>query len=113
MATFWATFGNVDNRARTGGTLPVMKGRHAVGLEPLSVSGTSQVIQFNSADWVASLAGTVTLQADGAVWVAIAATPVAVKGVAGVTDGVTFYIGTNERLDLTVEVNDKIAVIAA
>ncbi len=113
MATFWATFAAVENRARSGGTLPVMKGRGAVGLEPLTTTTGSLVIQDASGDWSAPRNGTVTIQTDLAQWVAIAASPTAIVGVANTTAGVDFYLAANERLELTVETGDKIAVIDA
>ncbi len=113
MATFWATFANVDNRARSGSTLPVMKGRGALGLEPLTTTSGSKKVQSSGADWSASRAGNVTLQASAAVWVEIAASPTAVAGVAETSDGTTFYLAANERVELTVETGDSVAVIDA
>ncbi len=114
MATFWATFANVENRARSGGTLPVMRGgTGALGLEPLTTSSSSQNVQNGAGDWTASRDGNITIQSSAAVWLAIAASPTAVAGVAGSINGVHFYLAANERLELTVETSDKLAVIDA
>ena len=106
MATFWATFGIVDNRARSGGTLPVMKGRGQLGLTALTTSGSSQIVQRAAADFSAADDGALTFRCDGAVWVMIAAAPTAAAGA-------NFYLAANERLEFSVEAGDKIAVINA
>ncbi len=113
MAIFWVTFAAVENRARSGGTIPVMKGRGAVGLEPLTTTTSTLIAQDAAGDWSAPRNGTVTIQADVALWVHVAAAPVAVKGVANTTVGAAFYLAANERLELTVETGDKLAVINA
>ena len=104
MASFWATFGVVDNRAKSGGTQPVMQGRAQEGMTALTTSGASQIVQRAAVDWVAPDEGAVTMRADGNVWVMIAAAPVAAAAA-------NFFLAANERMEFTVETGDKIAVI--
>ncbi len=106
MATFWATAGIVDNRARSGGTQPVMKGRGMLGLTALTTSGGSQTVQRSGSDWTAIEEGALTCRCDGAIWIMIAASPTAAAAA-------TFYLAANERLEFSVETGDKIAVINA
>lgn len=112
MATFWATHNIVDNRSKTT-TLPVMRGVDAEGLRPITTSGTSQTVQRGGADWTCPNHGYLTIRCDGAVWIHIDASPTAVKGVAGATDPVDWYIPANETWDFSVEPGDKLAVIDA
>ncbi len=105
MATFWATHNIVGNRARTT-TMPVMRGSDAEGLTAITPSGSSQIVQRSGADWTCPNHGFLTIHCDGAVWVHIDPTPVAVAA----TD---WYIPANETRDFEVEPGDKIAVINA
>ena len=106
MATFWLTYGTVDNRARSGGTQPVLHGRSLLGAAALSTSGSSQTIQRAAVDFSMPDHGMITVRSDGAVWVHIAAAPTAAAGVA-------FYLAAAERMEFSVEPGDKIAVINA
>ncbi len=103
MASFWATFNKIDNRALTD-TMPVMRGRDAEGLTVLTTSGTSQIVQRSAADWEAPNHGFVTVRASAAVWMHIAAAPTAVAS----TD---WYIPATETRDFSVQPGDKIAII--
>ncbi len=109
MAVFRSTFGLADsqhiaNRSRTAGGNPVFLGRGANGLDELTTTGTTAKVQDGGGDWSAPQFGYVTMIATGAVWVHVAAAPVAV-----VAKG--FFIEASERLELAVEAGDKIAVI--
>ncbi len=105
MATFWATFSVVENRARKGiEAMPVLQGRGAEGMTALTTSGTSQIVQRSAVDWTAPDTGFVTLRADGAVWVRFAAAPTAAVG----SD---LYVAANERREFSVKNGDKLAVI--
>ena len=106
MATFWATFSTVQNIPRSGGGLKLVKGRDAEGMTALTTSGSSQIVQRSAADWSAPDSGAVSMRANGAVWVHIAAAPTAVAA----TD---HYVAANERIEIAVESGDKIAVINA
>ena len=91
MATFWATFANVDNRAKSGGTPPVLQGRGSLGLTPLTTTGASGIMQRSSTDWIAPRSGNVTLRGSAAAWVQIAAVPEAAPGA-------DLYIALGERI---------------
>ncbi len=103
MASFWATFNKIDNRALTE-TMPVMRGSDAEGLTVLTTSGTSQIVQRSAADWSAPNHGYVVIRASAAVWVHIDPAPVAVAS----TD---WYLPATETRDFSVQPGDKIAVI--
>ncbi len=105
MASFWATFNVVDNRARTE-TLPVTKGSAAEGLTVLTTSGTSQIVQRSAADWETPNHGYLTVRCDAAVWIHIDPSPTA----AASTD---WYIPADETRDFSVEPGEKVAVINA
>ncbi len=106
MSTFLATFAHVDNRGRSGVTQPVLQGRDSLGLTALTTDGTSKIAQRSLADWTATRSGNLTIRANGAVWVQVKAAPVAAAGA-------DLYMASGERLELTVEVGDKIAVTNA
>lgn len=103
MASFWATFNKIDNRAKTN-TMPVMRGADAEGLTVLTTSGSSQIVQRSATDWKAPNHGYVVIRASSAVWVHIDPAPVAVAS----TD---WYIPATETRDFSVKPGDKIAVI--
>ncbi len=109
MATFWATFNVVSNRALTD-TMPVLRGADAEGLRPITTSGTSQIVQRDSGDWTAPNHGYLTVRCDGAVYIHIDTSAVAVSGAVGATDPVDWYIASGERRDFSVEPGQKIAV---
>ncbi len=106
-AVFRATFGLMDsqhmeNRPDRGEHF--FRGRGATGLTELTASGTSGKVQLAAADFAAPRAGYVTMAATTAVWVQIAAVPVAAIG----TD---WFREAKERLTLELVEGDKIAVI--
>ena len=103
MATFWATFNYVENRARTGDTMPVMKGSDAEGMTILTTTGASGIVQRSATDWVAPDRGIVSMRCNGAVWVHVDASPEAAPGI-------DHYLAADERREFSVQTNDKIAV---
>ncbi len=105
MASFWATYNVVSNRALTN-TMPVMKGADAEGLTILTTSGSSQIVQRSATDWKAPSHGYVSVRSDANVWVHIDASPTAVAA----TD---WYIAANAYREFSVEPGQKIAVINA
>lgn len=109
MTVFRATFGLTDNQhvsIKPGPGNPVFRGRGANGLDELTTSGASQIVQDGGGDWTAPQTGYVRMKADGEVWVKIAAAPTA----AAEAD---WDMLASERLELAVEEGDKIAVINA
>lgn len=112
MATFWAGYNIVGNRAKTT-TMPVVRGSDAEGLRPITTSGSSQIVQRVGVDWKSPNHGFITVRCDGAVWIHIDPSPTAVAGAAGATDPVDWYIPANETRDFEVQPGEKIAVIDA
>ena len=106
MATFKATYTQVTVRSGGQAIQPVMDGKGATRLTDLTTSGTSQIVQSGGSDFEAPFAGYITMFANGAVNVQIAASPTAAA-----TAG--FALQSGERLELAVEAGDKIAVIDA
>lgn len=105
MATFRATFCQVQNQTNASGkSMPVLRGRGAVGLTELTTSGTAGNVQSGGSDFTAPRSGYVTVVCDGAVWVKFATDPTAAVGDA-------YYLKADERMEFSLETGDKISVI--
>ncbi len=107
MATFRSTFGIIDSQhvsVRPDRGEGVFVGNLVNGLDELTTSGTSGIVQDGGGDFTAPVAGYVTMKADGPVHVHIAAVPVAV-----VAKGLFLDLG--ERCGAYLLAGDKIAVI--
>ena len=107
MAVFRSTFGLMDsqqNRNRPDRGEHVFSGRGANGLDELTTSGTTGIVQDGGGDFEAPFNGYLTMVCTGACWVHIAEIPVAV-----VAKG--FFMKLDERLKLELVEGDKIAVI--
>jgi hypothetical protein len=70
MATFYATFMTVQNRSARGQEHTIGSGKGAIGPVALTTSGTAQVLQRASANWVMPSHGVVVVYCDGNVRVA-------------------------------------------
>ena len=80
MATFKATFyphTEFTHRAITGSTFIVAPLSGGVRLTDLTTSGSSQVVQYDGADWVANVDGVLSVVCDGAYNIASGEAPVA------------------------------------
>ena len=108
MATFRVSFLTVEQSARsaTGATMPVPSLGSAVRLTDLETSNQSQVMQREGADWVAPRNGFISVFCNGDVNIAANAEPTA-SATAGI------FLPANTRMEVSVEKNDKLAVIDA
>ena len=61
-------------------------------------------MQLAAADWLCADPAYATIKCDGAIWVQVAAAPTAAAATG-------FYLAADERMELAIEVGEKIAII--
>lgn len=102
MSTVKGCFGQVQNSALAGGTMPLFHGASLVGLDDLTSSGSAQTMQRGGSNWAAPGDGYVMISSDGAV-------RVRVSDIAAAGEG--YPISAGGDVFLSVSAGDVISVI--